>query len=384
MKTKRHLDLHDADRVTNTARHARMEDALLGGNPKAIVAQEAAGQAQLARASQLPAQGLTVLSASNRATFSDPVTGQPCASPVARLLTAAGGKVHGPSPGDDLFVDVTLPPGWAVVPTDHHMWSELRDEKGRKRAGIFYKAAFYDRGAHVHADLRLTVGSEADYDAETNTHTPVIKAGGVVLWRGKTIEDDYKRAEMSAYYSALHKRGVPTFGEGAYVEASDRARRVAATVAARVVPLHDKVDAYWDLTDEQLRALMPAWESLEPQGVAYRYAVTKLVRRADERPQLDDEGGSYHFDEGRGFYECDILGRRRPRTFNRKTESSRPTVLVCDWASENWKTKVHTDDARAIAWWRANWQRLMGCDTADVRIFRGDVEVHKERSGLQS
>lgn len=48
---------------------------------------------------------------------------------------------------DELFVDVTLPEGWKKVATDHSMWSELLDDKGRKRAAIFYKAAFYDRKA---------------------------------------------------------------------------------------------------------------------------------------------------------------------------------------------------------------------------------------------
>jgi len=50
---------------------------------------------------------------------------------------------------DDIFVRVTLPPGWSKRPTDHSMWSELLDEQQRVRASIFYKAAFYDRSAHL-------------------------------------------------------------------------------------------------------------------------------------------------------------------------------------------------------------------------------------------
>lgn len=48
---------------------------------------------------------------------------------------------------DDLFVNVRFPEGWRKSPTDHSMWTDILDEKGRKRGSIFYKAAFYDRSA---------------------------------------------------------------------------------------------------------------------------------------------------------------------------------------------------------------------------------------------
>lgn len=51
--------------------------------------------------------------------------------------------------GDPMFQEVTLPDGWKKVSTGHSMWSDLVDDKGRRRAGIFYKAAFYDRSAHM-------------------------------------------------------------------------------------------------------------------------------------------------------------------------------------------------------------------------------------------
>ncbi len=58
---------------------------------------------------------------------------------------------------DDLFINVVLPDGWQKKPTDHSMWSDLVDERGRKRANIFYKAAFYDRSAHLNLVYRYTV-----------------------------------------------------------------------------------------------------------------------------------------------------------------------------------------------------------------------------------
>jgi hypothetical protein len=50
---------------------------------------------------------------------------------------------------DKLFVEVEFPPGWYKRPTDHSLWTDVIDDKGRKRASIFYKAAFHDCDAFV-------------------------------------------------------------------------------------------------------------------------------------------------------------------------------------------------------------------------------------------
>jgi hypothetical protein len=60
-----------------------------------------------------------------------------------------GIKVLVPSKGDDIFLNVKLPAGWKIVPTDHAMWTDLIDGKGRKRASMFFKGAFYDRDSFV-------------------------------------------------------------------------------------------------------------------------------------------------------------------------------------------------------------------------------------------
>lgn len=52
--------------------------------------------------------------------------------------------------GEGLFVRCVLPPGWSKRATDHAMWSELLDAGGVKRAGLFYKAAFYDLKAFMY------------------------------------------------------------------------------------------------------------------------------------------------------------------------------------------------------------------------------------------
>lgn len=51
---------------------------------------------------------------------------------------------------DPLFRPATLPEGWRREGSDHSMGSYIVDDRGRKRVSIFYKAAFYDRSAHMY------------------------------------------------------------------------------------------------------------------------------------------------------------------------------------------------------------------------------------------
>lgn len=84
------------------------------------------------------------------------------------MLPIDGGRKHRPQfeamgikfgeDADDIFVKVELPQGWRIAPTDHSMWSKLLDDQGRERASIFYKAAFYDRSAHVDLCRRYSCG----------------------------------------------------------------------------------------------------------------------------------------------------------------------------------------------------------------------------------
>jgi len=74
----------------------------------------------------------------------------------------AMGFVFG-SQADDLFVSVTMPDGWELKPTSHSMWSDLLDDKGSKRASMFYKAAFYDRDATISLCARFTINQ---YDSD--------------------------------------------------------------------------------------------------------------------------------------------------------------------------------------------------------------------------
>lgn len=67
-------------------------------------------------------------------------------------LTALGFVLGPVDDNDRLFRQATLPPGWKRAGTGHSMHTDIVDELGRKRIGIFYKAAYYDR----RADLSIT------------------------------------------------------------------------------------------------------------------------------------------------------------------------------------------------------------------------------------
>jgi len=80
---------------------------------------------------------------------------------------------------DKVFQYATLPAGWRKQPTDHSMWSDLLDDKGRKRASIFYKAAFYDRSARLNVVHRF--GIRKDWENEANIAMRVEDCGRIVF-----------------------------------------------------------------------------------------------------------------------------------------------------------------------------------------------------------
>jgi hypothetical protein len=91
---------------------------------------------------------------------------------------------------DDLFLNVVLPDGWEVKPTEHSMWNDVIDENGRKRISFFYKGSFYDRDAFSNFEKRFTY-SEVPFDEyKTNATYEERKSKewyGVVYDSGKEI-----------------------------------------------------------------------------------------------------------------------------------------------------------------------------------------------------
>src|SRR4030042_2972490 len=151
--------------TTKTAGLGFLAESLITGGEGVIERQEAAGQQDLVNSDTLPVQMGVSGDGPN---------------PVA-ILEAAGMKFLGVVEGDPLFQYVELPPGWKKMPAEHSMWSRLVDDKGRERAAIFYKAAFYDRRAHMR--LSLLFSTTRDYKREETEGVagiPVLDLGNII------------------------------------------------------------------------------------------------------------------------------------------------------------------------------------------------------------
>jgi hypothetical protein len=138
---------------TNTERHI-MQSCVLGPNPNAILKQEAEGQQSFVNSETLPTDM------------------RPLDYNTNKILEVAGIKFLGVVKDDNMFQYVKLPKGWEKKPTDHSMWSVLVDDKNRERASIFYKAAFYDRSAHIRLTSRF--GIRQNYDRQYKENVVVM------------------------------------------------------------------------------------------------------------------------------------------------------------------------------------------------------------------
>ncbi len=154
-----------------------IENFIAAATPGGIEAQEKAGQSSLCARmdDRLPIQGTK--------------------DPANRAKFEKMGFKFADTPEDDLFISASFPPGWTKRATSHSMWSHLCDDKGRVRAHIFFKAAFYDRAAHLNLVCRYSVNSY--YGCTDND------LGNIVVLDGdKVIKDfgkrpkDYRAADL--------------------------------------------------------------------------------------------------------------------------------------------------------------------------------------------
>lgn len=150
-----------------------MDNFLAAATPGGIEAQEAAGQATFCAQQILPKdlRGVT-----------------------REQLQAIGFKFG--ADHDDIFVNATLPPGWTKKATDHSMWSHLLDAKGRQRAAIFYKAAFYDRNASLSMDWRYSVSAYGDGSDKDHREVAVMDCGTKLHSFGEYLYSDYEAGKV--------------------------------------------------------------------------------------------------------------------------------------------------------------------------------------------
>ncbi len=171
------------------AASGNIENFIAASTPGRIEAQEKNGQIEQSFLETLPIKGTA----------------------SCRLVWEKLGFVFG-TQADDIFVNVTFPKGWRKKVTDHAMWSELVDDKGRKRGGIFYKAAFYDRRAHVNLEARFSVSSYMDSDETGFFQVSINDCGNVVMVIGKYKSGDYSAVDsLSAKANGWLNQNYPNW-----------------------------------------------------------------------------------------------------------------------------------------------------------------------------
>jgi len=194
--------------IKNTETNEVDLSLLMGGNPGAIENQEARGQQELVNSSQLPRKNNTYARKGD----------------IQDIYKSMGIKVVTESNGDDLFFDVELPKNWKLESTDHSMWNNLLDDKGRTRATIFYKAAFYDRDAFININTRYFCGSQY-----TEKESPDERFHPKFYCVKDTVNDEILfKTEITKEYS------------------DDALEAQAEKWIADNFPKHEDITAYWD------------------------------------------------------------------------------------------------------------------------------------------
>ena len=168
------------------AMNGDLANAMIASTPGGIERQEAEGQRTLLESTMLPKE----------------IRGA-----TREQLTALGFKFG--ADVDDLFVQCELPPGWTKSGTNHSMHSDLLDEHGRRRAGIFYKAAFYDRRADMSMQRRYGVETWRDGSSDQMRRVDVTDGGQVIKEFGELKRDDWDgmdalRATAEAWLNEQH------------------------------------------------------------------------------------------------------------------------------------------------------------------------------------
>lgn len=194
-------------KVKNTALNPDLMDKLsiLGGNPGHIERMESEGQKELVASAQLPRKCNSPRTVTN----------------IAEQYRKMGIQVLTTSKGDDIFLGVKLPAGWKKRETDHDMWSDLLDNKGRIRASIFYKAAFYDRSSHI--DFNPRYYPKMDFSVK-GEFTYLVMDGERVLFQSDRI---YK-------------------SDPEYYQKQEEIRKQAVAFLDANYPNWEDINAYWD------------------------------------------------------------------------------------------------------------------------------------------
>lgn len=134
---------------------------------------------------------------------------------------------------DDLFWNVKLPDGWEIKATEHSMWNDLFDNKGRKRANFFYKAAFYDRDAFINFETRFQIC--VDHIADSNADYEV--------W----IKSDYQGTIKDGEEIIVSTEHIPSTDDFIQnIKIKDSLREQLETYMNEHYPNYQDIHSYWD------------------------------------------------------------------------------------------------------------------------------------------
>lgn len=191
---------------------------LTGGRASdAILNQEKRGQAEAVNSDQLPTKGL--LGADRH------------------VFEAMGIKILDNQPTKDaLFTLVELPEGWKKVSTDHSLWNNLVDAKGRVRATFFYKAAFYDRDAFIRPCRRFSIERNFSRDGYRETFYYEVRDGQKVI---------FSMEEPVPFITETGRRPEQDYNRSEEVEKEVR-QKCAAWLVDNGFPSYNEPNAHWD------------------------------------------------------------------------------------------------------------------------------------------
>lgn len=96
------------------------------------------------------------------------------------------GIKFGDASAGELFRDAVLPPGWEKRRTDHHLWNDVVDRQGRKRASFFYKGAMWDREAFMNLVHRFHCKTKYFEDSRAVVQFEITD-GSTVVHEGRAV-----------------------------------------------------------------------------------------------------------------------------------------------------------------------------------------------------
>ena len=135
---------------------------------------------------------------------------------------------------DDLFYSVELPEGWEIRATDHALWNDLVDNKGRTRARFFYKAAFYDRDAFINFRHRYSydISPFDDYRSNATHQERKFKP-----WKLHLTDNGECVKQL--------KEITPTTDKE-YLEVDDTLKEIGRAYLNENYPGWEDINSYWD------------------------------------------------------------------------------------------------------------------------------------------